>query len=87
MHQRKMNFITGSPAYADAHLVSSDGLVIPFHRIIFHMSSQEGKLAGCELELYINSQWRDNQVSPPTRQFLFALLTVHEPSDSHPYSL
>jgi hypothetical protein len=69
---RKMSFsITpGSSKYADAHLVTLDGIVIPFHRIIFDIVSEDRQLAGCGLELYINSQWRDAQVLPSTLSLL-----------------
>jgi hypothetical protein len=88
MHHRKMSLsiLPGDSKYADAHLMTSDGFIIPFHRIVFHIASEDRQLAGCEFELFINAQWRDTQVIPLPFPSLSALLTVHVLLDAHPSS-
>lgn len=61
MNRCKMSYslIKGSETYADAHLVTFDGFVIPFHKVIFVLKS----LQGCKFEIFICAQSRDSQVT------------------------
>ncbi|KAK6003613.1 hypothetical protein QM012_009384 [Aureobasidium pullulans] len=51
------NLIKGSDTYADARLLTFDGFVIPFHRVIFLIKG----LQGCKFEALIRDQFRDPQ--------------------------
>lgn len=53
------SLIKGSDIYADARLMTFDGFVIPFHRVVFVLK----QLKGCKLETLLNDHFRrDPQV-------------------------
>jgi hypothetical protein len=63
---RKMSFSisAGGSKYADVA-----GFVIPFHRILFHIASEDRQLAGWEIEQSYNTQWRDTRYVSSTFSF------------------
>lgn len=60
MKSSKMSFslIKGSETYADVHLVTFDGFVIPFHRVILLYKGLQDR----KFEIFIRAQFRDSQV-------------------------
>ncbi|KAH0343778.1 hypothetical protein KCU83_g8609, partial [Aureobasidium melanogenum] len=59
MDRPKMSFslIKGSDTYPDVHLMTFDGFVIPFHRLVFILKG----LQGCKLKIFLDDQFRDSK--------------------------
>ncbi|KAG9851642.1 hypothetical protein KCU98_g3842, partial [Aureobasidium melanogenum] len=59
MDRPKVSFslIKGSDTYPDVHLMTFDGFVIPFHRLVFILKG----LQGCKLKTFLDDQFRDSK--------------------------
>ncbi|KAH0030710.1 hypothetical protein KCU78_g2981, partial [Aureobasidium melanogenum] len=53
-----ISLIKGSDTYPDVHLLTFDGFVIPFHRLVFILKG----LQGCKLKTFLDDQFRDSKV-------------------------
>ncbi|KAG9659596.1 hypothetical protein KCU95_g1389, partial [Aureobasidium melanogenum] len=51
------SLIKGSDTYPDVHLMTFDGFVIPFHRLVFILKG----LQGCKLKIFLDDQFRDSK--------------------------